>query len=89
MKDCELVFKDMNMCLLLLEQGYGFAYFHDHLDFQSLQNYVNKDFRKVLRMPKPIYLKVAIADAIYSVLNNSNNGYKYKYFKGNLRTKLG
>ena len=87
MKNCKRVFNDMNMCLILLEEGYGFAYFQDDLDFQSLQNYVNRDFREVLRMSIPLYLKVAIADAIYSVANNLSNKYKYKYFKGHLRTK--
>lgn len=87
MKDCKRVFNDMNMCLIILEQGYGFAYFQDELNFQSLQNYVNKDLREVLKMSIPFYLKVAIADAIYSVANNLSNRYRYKYFKGDLRTK--
>lgn len=87
MKDCERVFDDMNMCLLILEQGYGFAYFQKDLNFQDVQNYVNKDLREVLKIPIPPYIKVAIADAIHSLINNQNNRYKYKLFRGDLRTK--
>jgi len=87
MKDCEKVFSDMNMCLVILEQGYGFAYFQDELNFQNIQEYVNGDIRNVLRMNIPLYFKIAIADAIYSVLNNLNNKSGFKKLKGNLRTK--
>ena len=87
MKKCKSVFSDMNMCLLLLEQGYGFAYFQDKLDFQFAQKFVNKDIREIVKTPIPSYFKVAITDAIYSLLNNLNNRYMPKYLNGDLRTK--
>ncbi len=77
----------MNMCLVILEQGYGFAYFQDELNFQNIQEYVNRDIRELLRINIPLYFRVAIADAIYSVLNNLNNKNGFKKLKGNLRTK--
>lgn len=87
MKDNNKVFTDMNLCLLLLEQGYGFSYFQSEIDFKLVENYVNKDLRKLLKEEIPLYLKVALADSIYSVLNNLQPKYRYKYLRGDLRTK--
>lgn len=87
MKDCKTVFTDMNICLLLLEQGYGFTYFQEELNFKSAEKYVNKDLREMLKENLPLYLKVALADSIYSVINNLQSKYKYKYLRGDLRTK--
>lgn len=87
MKDCIKVFTDMNICLLLLEQGYGFTYFQNEIDFKLAENLVNKDLREILKTEIPLYLKVSIADAIYSVINNLNHKSKYHYLKGSLRIK--
>lgn len=89
MKNCDKVFSDMNFCLVILEQGYGFAYFQSEFNFENFQHFVNRDLREVLKTPIPPYLKVAIADAIYSVLNNLNKSYRYKNLRGELRTKAG
>ena len=87
MKDCDKVFKDMNMCLLLLEKGYGFSYFQSEIDFDLAEKYVNHDLREILNENVPLYLKVALADAIYSLLNNRIPKNKYRYLKGDLRAK--
>lgn len=87
MKNCNKVFTDMNMCMLLLEQGYGFTYFQNELDFKLAEDYVNKDLREILNKEIPLYLKVSLADAIYSVINNLHSKQTYKYLRGNLRTK--
>jgi len=87
MKNCDKVFTDMNICLLLLEQGYGFTYFQNDLNFKLAKDYVNKDLRDILKGEIPLYLKVSIADAIYSVLNNLQFKYRYKYLRGDLRAK--
>ncbi len=87
MKNSDRVFNDINICLVILEQGYGFAYFQSEFNFESFQNFVNRDLREILKTPVPPYLKVAIADAIYSVLNNLNKRYRYKNLRGELRTK--
>ena len=87
MKNCNRIFSDMNVCLILLEQGYGFTYFQENIDFKSAEKYVNKDIREVLKDNTPLYIKVALADAIYSVINNLKQEHKYKYLRGDLRTK--
>lgn len=87
MKNCDKVFSDMNICLILLEQGYGFAYFQDDIDFKLAEKYVNRDLREALKEEIPLFFKVALADAIYSVINNLHHGYNYKYLTGTLRRK--
>ncbi len=87
MKDCDKIFSDMNICLILLEQGYGFTYFQSDIDFKLAEKYVNRDLREVLKEGIPLFFKVALADAIYSVINNLNHRYNYKYLKGTLRRK--
>lgn len=89
MKKSDVVFSDMNICLLLLENGYGFSYFHEDIDFTLYEKYVNKNINEILKDNIPLHFKVAIADSIYSVLNNllNQSDNSYLYFKGNLRTK--
>ena len=61
MKDSDKVFTDMNFCLLLLENAYGFSYFQGEVDY-SLSRFVNKDSLEVLEQETPIYFRVAILD---------------------------
>jgi len=87
MKDCDTVFSDMNLCLILFEQGYGFSYFQDDIDYDSAQQWVNQDVRDVLKTDIPLYIKVALADAVYSMIHTINHTYTYRHFKGTLRDK--
>lgn len=87
MKNCDEVFTDMNFCLILLENAYGFAYFQDEIDYK-LTKYVNKNIADVLKEDVPSYLKVALADALYCGLNNHTLRKPTLLFTGNLRKKL-
>src|SRR3989344_2332160 len=84
-KDSETVFTDMNFCLVLLEDAYGFSYFQDEIDY-SLGNFVNKNALEVVGKKIPTYLRVAIMDALFCLINKES--FKDKLiFEGNLRQK--
>lgn len=84
-KDSETVFTDMNFCMVLLEDAYGFSYFQDEIDY-SLGNFVNKNALEVVEKKIPTYLRVAIIDALFCLINKE--AFKNKLiFEGNLRQK--
>ncbi|MBI2022000.1 hypothetical protein HYS93_03960 [Candidatus Daviesbacteria bacterium] len=84
MKDCDSVFTDMNLCLVLLENGYGFSYFQEELDYTRFSKFIGKDISDVLKLNIKPYFKVALADAIYSHLNRF---LPTKELIGNIREK--
>ena len=85
MKDSDKVFTDMNFCLVLLENGYGFSYFQGEVDY-SLSRFVNKDSLEVVEQETPIYLRVAILDALFCLLNR-NTFESPSFFTGSIREK--
>jgi hypothetical protein len=87
MKNCNSVFEDMNLCLVLLENSSGFSYFQDQIDFSYYHDFVDLPLIEALKKPdlKPFF-RTALADALYSEINHSdkkNDG----ILKGNLRNK--
>ncbi|MDD5659150.1 MAG: DUF364 domain-containing protein [Actinomycetota bacterium] len=87
MKGINRNFDDMNFCLLLLEDAYGFSYFQEKPDLKLVQQCVNKNISEIMSFPKiPTYFKVALVDAM-CCLANKNNAVTYRYFIGNLRSK--
>ena len=84
-KGSKKVFTDMNFCLVLFENAYGFSYFQSEIDY-SFEKYVNKNAINVLDEPIPTYLEVAIVDALYSFVNNDLLKNK-EILKGNIRQK--
>jgi hypothetical protein len=86
MKNCDTVFMDMNFCLVLLENSYGFAYFQEEIDY-TISKYVNKEIPDVLNEDIPLYLKVALTDALYCQINKDAQTKTQSFFKGNLREK--
>ncbi len=84
MKGCDSVFTDMNFCLVLLEDAYGFAYFQEEIDY-SLSKFVNKDALDVVERV-PIYMQVAITDALYCLINKQRFS-ESSHFLGNIRQK--
>jgi hypothetical protein len=86
MKDQASVFSDMRFCLVLLRNGYGFAYFHSERDY-DLDDYVNRDISDVLERDIPVFLQVALIDALYSVLNGPSQARPEEIFRGDLRQK--
>jgi len=84
MKACNSVFTDMNFCLVLLENAYGFAYFQEEIDY-SLSKFVNKNAFDVIE-EVPIYMRVAITDALYCLINKEKFSEPLR-FSGNIREK--
>ncbi len=84
MKGCDSVFTDMNFCLVLLENAYGFAYFQEDIDY-SLSKFVNKGALDVIEQT-PIYMQVAITDALYCLINKQKFAEPSR-FLGNIRQK--
>lgn len=84
-KDSDKVFTDMNLCLILFENAYGFSYFQGEIDY-SIEKYVNKNAISILDQEISTYLKTAIIDALYSILNKDLLENK-NIFKGNIRQK--
>ena len=84
MKDCDSVFTDMNFCLVLFENAYGFSYFQGEIDY-SLSKFVNGNaLENVEKMP--MYMQVAITDALYCLINKEK--FKIKsIFAGDIRQK--
>ncbi len=85
MKDCDKVFTDMNFCLILFENSYGFSYFQDDVDY-SLSRFVNKNALNVLNESIPNYMRVAIADAMHCLINNEKLS-EPDVFTGDIRKK--
>ena len=85
MKDCGKVFTDMNFCLVLFENSYGFSYFQGEIDY-SLNDFVNKNAFNVLKQETPIYLRVAVIDALYCIINRRSFTNKLT-FTGDIRQK--
>ena len=85
MKDCDRVFTDMNFCLVLMNNAYGFSYFQGEIDY-SLSNFVNKNALNVVEEEIPIYLRVAITDAMYCLINRNKFANKH-IFTGDIRQK--
>lgn len=85
MKDCDKVFTDMNFCLVLFENAYGFSYFQGEIDY-SLSKFVNKNALSVLEEEMPIYFRVAIIDALYCLINRKILTNKL-VFVGDIRQK--
>lgn len=85
MKDCDKVFTDMNFCLILFENSYGFSYFQDDVDY-SLSRFVNKNALSVLNESIPNYMRVAIADAMHCLINNEKIS-EPNVFTGDIRKK--
>jgi hypothetical protein len=84
MKGSDNVFTDMNFCLVLFENAYGFSYFQEEIDY-SISRFVNKNALDTAG-EIPVYLQVAIADALYCLINEKQLQNK-KLFKGNIREK--
>lgn len=84
-KNSNSVFTDMNFCMVLFENAYGFSYFQDEIDY-SLSNYVNKNALEVLDEKIPTYLQVAMLDALFCLINKNTSGDRMT-FKGSLRDK--
>lgn len=84
MKGEDAVFGDMNFCLILLENAYGFSYFQEEIDY-SLRKLVNKSILN-FNEDMPQYVRVAALDAMYCLVNNKTLRRK-KWFKGDLRKK--
>jgi hypothetical protein len=84
-KGSSKVFTDMNFCLVLFENAYGFSYFQGEIDY-SLEKYVNKNAVDILNKPIPIYLKIAITDALFLLIDNDLLKNK-EVFKGDIRQK--
>lgn len=84
-KDSERVFTDMNFCLVLFEDAYGFSYFQDDIDY-SLSRFVNKSALQIIDEELPVYLRVAIIDALFCLINKDSNTDRL-VFTGNLRQK--
>lgn len=84
MKSIDDIFTDMNLCLVLTENGYGFSYFQDRIDFEFSKLIVNSDIKNVLKMKIPLYLKVALADCLFSI---SGTKEKNRFFTGTLQEK--
>ncbi len=85
MKDCDRIFTDMNFCLVLFNNAYGFSYFQGEIDY-SLSNFVNKNALNFLEKEIPIYLRVAITDALYCLINRERFINKL-IFTGDIRQK--
>lgn len=85
-KDCDSVFTDMNFCLVLLENAYGFSYFQEEIDY-GLSKFVNKEIPDVLKEGVPLYMRVALADAMYCLLNKEDIERVPSFLVGNLREK--
>ncbi|TAK96102.1 hypothetical protein EPO05_02590 [Patescibacteria group bacterium] len=85
MKGCGKVFTDMNFCLVLLENSYGFSYFQEEIDY-SLGRFVNKNALDVVAEAIPIYMKVAITDAMYCLINGKEF-INMPTFSGDIRQK--
>lgn len=85
MKDCDEVFTDMNFCLVLFEDAYGFSYFQDKIDY-SLSSFVNKNALNIIKEEIPIYLRVAVTDAMYCLINRKKFTDKL-VFVGGIRQK--
>lgn len=84
-KDSDAVFTDMNFCLVLFENAYGFSYFQDDIDY-SLSQVVNKNSLEILEQKIPTYLRVAILDALFCLINKDVLG-NTTALKGSLREK--
>lgn len=84
-KDSDTVFTDMNFCLVLFENAYGFSYFQDDINY-SLGEFVNKNAIEVLDKELPTYLRVAILDALFCLMNKDLLKSPLS-FKGSLRQK--
>lgn len=84
MKSVDNIFSDMNMCLVLTEKGYGFSYFQENINFDSLKSFVNKDLKEAIGSDVDQYFKVALADCLFSIIQTKS---KNKFFVGTLRQK--
>lgn len=84
-KGSDTVFTDMNFCLVLFENAYGFSYFQDDIDY-SLSEFVNKNALEILDKEPPTYLQVAILDALFCLINKDLLKNPLS-FKGSLREK--
>ena len=81
------IFSDMNFCHVLLEDGYGFSYFQDEIDYK-VGRFVNKQIFESVDSEMPLYLKVALVDALYSILNRKSDARNSKsLLVGNLKQK--
>jgi len=85
MKESNTVFTDMNFCLILLENAYGFSYFQEEIDY-SLSKYVNCSIYELLEDSIPQYLRVALVDGLYCQINADKFAVA-NVFKGDLRQK--
>ena len=85
MKDSDIVFNDMNFCLILLKNAYGFSYFQQEIDY-SVGSFVNKNALKIIDQEMPNYMRVAITDALYCIINRKRFINKF-IFKGDIRQK--
>lgn len=84
MKKCDSVFTDMNFCLVLFENAYGFSYFQGEIDY-SLSKFVNSNALETIE-EMPVYMKVAVTDAFYCLINEEE--FKDKsIFIGDIRQK--
>lgn len=85
-KGCDTIFDDMNFCLVLLENGYGFSYFQGEINY-DIGRFVNREITESIDLEIPLYLKVAFTDALYSVANIKSTKISKSLLVGNLRQK--
>jgi hypothetical protein len=67
--DPPAVYNTMRTCLITLDSGCGFSYFHGDLD-ETVKKYVDKDVRDIaLDRMAPLYIRVAAIDALHSLIS--------------------
>jgi len=85
MKDSNAIFTDMNFCLVLFENSYGFSYFQSKED-NNLDSFVNKNALEILDQDIPTYFRVALIDALFCEINKKRFQ-NTSIFTGGLRRK--
>lgn len=85
-KGSEHVFTDLNFCLVLFENAYGFSYFQDDIDYEVVSRYVNRSALEIINAEIPIYARVAILDGLFCLLNKDTLK-DPSLLKGTLREK--
>jgi len=78
--------RELNYCRLHFARGYGFAHTWDDLSFY-VNRLINRKLEDIVHEELPTYLKVALADGIYSLINNHEGKIKYKYLTGDIQEK--
>lgn len=86
MKDSKKIYSDMNLCLVLLGNAYGFSYYQGVLGYK-IEKIINRSIVDVINEDIPHALKTALADALYCCLEKNNVSNDLGILKGDLRSK--